>query len=69
MEAILLLLGGIIAIPLLLIYNIFSWGYVATVIYQWFIVPIYPEAPPLTWMEFGGIMIFLDCFIHSTTDI
>lgn len=67
MEAILLILGFLAIIPILIIYEAFSWGYVASVIYGWFILTTFPQAPVLTWIQLAGIMFLVNCFVHNTT--
>jgi hypothetical protein len=64
METLLILVGTIFILPLLILYSSFSWGYVATVLSNWFIIPLFPEFPQFTWIEYSGIMFFIDCFIH-----
>lgn len=65
------ILIGIIAIILLIIaltlYNSFSWGYVASIIYKWFILSQFVNLPDIKWWQFSGIMFFINCFIHNTT--
>jgi hypothetical protein len=57
---VLLVLFGIVAITLVLLcYNAFSWGYVSYVLYGWFILPTFPEAPQLSILQFVGIALFL----------
>lgn len=63
MELLLLLLGVILLVPILVLYTSFAWGYVASILYIWFILPIFPNAPELTWIQLASIMIFLNCFI------
>jgi hypothetical protein len=69
MEIILSLLGALVLIPLLIIYSSFSWGYVASIIYSWFILPIFTNAPILTWVQLAGIMFLVNCFVHSDSSI
>jgi|LakMenE01Jun11ns_1017448.scaffolds.fasta_scaffold9945074_9 hypothetical protein len=52
------------------IYGAFSWGYVTTIIADWYILPIFPDFPKLTWYQYTGIAFFVHCFVHSyITDI
>lgn len=59
MTAILTLLGALAFVPLIIMYNAFAWGYVSSIIYAWFIIPIFPEAPVLTWIQLAGIIFLL----------
>lgn len=63
MKSFLAFLGAILIVPLLVIYSSFSWGYVATVIYSWFVLPLFPDLHVFTWLEFAGIMFFVSCFV------
>lgn len=64
---ILALIGILVIIPILVIYGAFAWGYVASVIYGWFILTTFPQAPVLTWVQLAGIMFLVNCFVHNTT--
>lgn len=67
MEIIITLIGIIFFIPLLVLYSSFSWGYVATIISAWFIIPLFPQMPVLTWLQFAGIGFFINCFVHKSS--
>lgn len=67
MEALLTLIGVVFLIPLLVIYQSFAWGYVASVIYTWFIIPTFPNVPELLWWQLAEIMFFVNCFVHDGT--
>lgn len=60
------LLLALLLIPIMVIYSAFSWGYVASIIYTWFILPTFPDAPTLLWWELAGIMFFINCFVHES---
>jgi hypothetical protein len=62
-----IILSILILIPLLVIYQSFAWGYVALIIYNWFLLPTFTTLPVLTWQELAGIMFFINCFVHNTT--
>jgi hypothetical protein len=49
----------------LVLYSAFAWGYVASIIYKWFILSQFTELPVITWWQFAGIMFFINCFIHT----
>jgi hypothetical protein len=67
MEALFIILGVIIITPVLVLYSSFAWGYVASVIYSWFIIPTFPEAPLLTWVQLAGIMFLVNCFVKGSS--
>jgi hypothetical protein len=55
----------ILLVPIIILYNCFSWGFVASKIASWYIIPLFPEFPVLTWVEYAGIMFFVSCFINT----
>jgi hypothetical protein len=52
--------------PFLVLYNAFSWGYVASVLYTWFVVSVFPEIIVFKWWEFAGFMFFITCFTYKS---
>jgi hypothetical protein len=54
-----------IIVFLFVLYSCFSWGYVTTVIADWYIYPIFDSFPKLKWYEYAGISFFIHCFIHQ----
>ena len=60
-----LLASGIVIVGTL--YSSFSWGYVASIFYSWFIMPNFETLPDLSWYHFAGIMFFVNCFYHNST--
>lgn len=67
MKIILALLVAALIFVATVFYISFAWGYVASVIYSWFILPIFPDLPHFTWIQLAGIMFFVNCFVHSST--
>lgn len=67
MELILIILGVILLVPSIILYSSFSWGYVATILINWFILPIYPEFPVFTWFQLAGFMFVVNCFVHGSS--
>ena len=67
MEALIALIIIVVLIVGLVLYSSFSWGYVSSIIYKWFILSQFPELPLIQWWQFAGIMFFINCFIHDTT--
>ena len=66
MKNLLAILGAFAFFPLLILYSSFSWGYVATVFHDWFIIPIWPDFKNLSWKQYAGIMFFIGCFIRPS---
>ncbi len=59
MEALLALIGILALIPLALFYSSFSWGFVISKFYLWFIVSAFPQIPHFTILQFIGFTFFL----------
>lgn len=59
MEILLALFGVAAFVLIVLCYNAFSWGYVSYVLYGWFILPIFQDAPQISILQFVGISLFL----------
>ncbi len=68
MEFLLIFLGFIFFVPSVVLYGSFSWGYVATIISTWFIIPLYPQFPQFTWLQYAGIMFFINCFVRFSPE-
>ena len=66
MEILFVVIAFILIIGVITLYNAFVWGFIASIMYQWFILP-YFELPELHWWHFTGFMFMLNCFIHSDT--
>ncbi len=67
MEILGTLVFTILAIVILVMYSSFSWGYVASIVYKWFILSQFTQLPQIQWWQFAGIMFFINCFIHNST--
>lgn len=54
-----------------IVYNAFSYGYVASVFYGWFILPMFPNLPHFTYLQFVGITLFLIALFpkHSSSNV
>lgn len=67
---IVVILGFLFIIPFIVIYSSFAWGFVASIIYNWYIITIFTNAPALNWLQLAGIMFFINCLIrYNTTNI
>jgi hypothetical protein len=62
-------IGKLVIFVLLIIgvvlYASFAWGYVASVIYEWVVLPTFPSLPILKWWQFSGMMFLVNTFVHS----
>lgn len=64
-----IILIGLFVVILFVFYQTFAWGYVASIIYAWFVIPTFPHAPVLTWTQLAGVMFLVNCFVHSDTSL
>lgn len=62
MEVLLTVLGGLALVAGLIIYNAFAWGFVLYKFYYWFLIPVFPELPPIDFYEAVGLMICVGLF-------
>jgi hypothetical protein len=60
-------LFGVFFIVGILTYTVVSWGFVASVFYSWFILPIFPDMPEISLLSFIGIMFFLTTIFPKNT--
>lgn len=60
MEALLLILGGI----LLIAYNAFAWGFILYKFWNWFVLPIFVDLPHISIVQAIGLMCVVNLF-HS----
>lgn len=49
----------------MLLYNVFSWGYVCSVFYKWFILTSFPNLPQFDYVQFIGFMLFIGVLTHK----
>lgn len=67
-----MILGGIILFLALFIgitiYGTFSWGYVCFQFWHWFILPIFPALPNITFYQSVGLMFFISLFNIANTN-
>lgn len=67
---ILAFIGIICLIPLLILYGSMSWGFVMTKLWMWFLLPVFPQMPHITFWQAVGLYIFLTLFKnHGSTAI
>lgn len=64
MEALIMIIGILFLLPVLAFYQAFCWGYVSSVLYIWFVIPLFPEAPQIFWYQFSGLIFLYTCFSH-----
>ncbi len=53
---------------ILILYFTFSWGFVSSILAKWFIYPIFPQFPVLTWLQFSGISFLLTSLLHGKSN-
>lgn len=58
-------LTALLIVGLIVLYGSFSWGFVASKFYGWFILPVFPTLPHFTITEFIGFMLFINVMTHK----
>lgn len=67
MEALLAIIGFFGLFFLIIMYSVLSWGYVISILYSWFILPIFPELPHnISIMGFIGLALFIEAITHKS---
>lgn len=62
METIVAIIIAILVIFGMLIYSSFSWGFVCMKFWMWFILPLFPMLPVLSFIQCVGLMFFIGLF-------
>jgi len=62
METLLLFLGLIVIFVISFFYGVLSWGLVVWKYWYWFLIPVFPALPALTFLQAIGIMCFISLF-------
>lgn len=61
-------IGIVVTLAILIpttVYAIFTHGYVAMKLWQWFVIPAF-NAQPITWLQAGGVMLLVRLFTYNT---
>lgn len=70
MEIVIAIVGVVALIVGIILYSSLSWGYVAYKMWSWFILPVFTQAPTITFWQAVGIMFFIGLFHnHTTADV
>ena len=56
---------GLLIVVGIVIYNLFSWSYVAIKFYGWFVLVNFPTLPHVSYMEMLGVMLFISVLTHK----
>ena len=68
MEALIALLGVASLVIGLIVYGSFSWGYVLYKSWYWFLIPVFPQIPHITFYQAVGLMLFIGLFKNHNDD-
>lgn len=60
-------LTALLIVGIVVVYGSFSWGFVASKFYGWFVLPAFPTLPHFTVTEFVGFMLFIGVMTHKGT--
>lgn len=69
MEILLMILGALLMALISVIYMTFSWGFVAWKFWYWFLMPIFPMLPAITFVQAMGVMLVISLFRGSQAQI
>jgi len=67
MKEVVEILTTVFTFVALVFYNAFCWGFVASILIAWFVVPVYPDFVKLTWLQYAGIMLVIQCFLPTSS--
>jgi hypothetical protein len=62
MEILLLAIGIIALIVVLILYSSLSWGFALYKFWYWFILPVFPGLPEITFWHAVGLFLFIVFF-------
>lgn len=68
MQALLTLIGAIALIGSMLIYTTASWGWLIYKFWYWFLLPVFPQMPHISFAQALGIMMFLTLFKNHNSE-
>ena len=61
-------MGILLLVLFLILYNTFSWGYVASVFYKWFVLLWFPDLPQFGYLQFIGFILFISVIMPKHTE-
>lgn len=62
MQILLMILGIIALVGGLIVYSSISWGYVAWKFWYWFLLPVFPNLPHITFWQAVGLFFVTALF-------
>lgn len=70
MEALIIVIVFIVIMAIVVTYAALSWGYVCFKLWYWFLLPVFPTLPSVTFWQCVGLMFFISLFKnHSSNSI
>jgi hypothetical protein len=67
MEFLFIVFGSVIAIFFLVLYSGFAWGFVCYHFWYWFLLPIFPNLPQVTFLQCVGLLFFISLFKNNSS--
>jgi hypothetical protein len=62
MELLLMLIGVIVLLGVAILYSSLTWGLLVWKFWYWFLLPVFPALPAITFLQAVGIMFFICLF-------
>jgi hypothetical protein len=69
LEGLLMLLGGLALIVLAIFYGALTHGLVLWKFWYWFLLPVFPALPVVTFIQCVGLMVFIGLFRHADSQV
>ncbi len=69
MVEFIILIFAVLLIAGALIYSVFSWGLVMYWFWQWFLLPVFPNAPEITFIQAMGLYFLISLTHQSETQM
>lgn len=67
-EAIAIVIGAGTLIAALVLYSSLSWGYVLLKFWSWYLLPVFPNMPHITFWQAVGLMFIVDLFKNHSSE-
>lgn len=69
MEIIIVAILFIIIMGLAIVYGALTWGLVVSKFWVWFLLPVFPDLPAITFVQAIGLSLFIGLFHTVNTQV